>query len=87
MDIVRFANPKLLWLLTLVVPMTAYYVYRLHAFHCAAPSFSTERLNEHSLLEHFIKSPLFKCFSTVYAPHTGHFSSATGSKDVNEHSG
>ena len=29
MDIVRFANPKLLWLLTLVVPMTAYYVYRL----------------------------------------------------------
>ena len=25
----RFANPKLLWLLTLVVPMTAYYVYRL----------------------------------------------------------
>ena len=29
MDIVRFANPKLLWLLTLVVPMPAYYVYLL----------------------------------------------------------
>ncbi len=28
MDIVRFANPKLLWLLLLVVPMVAYYVYR-----------------------------------------------------------
>lgn len=29
MDIVRFVNPKLLWLLLVIVPMAGYYVYRL----------------------------------------------------------
>ena len=29
MDIIRFVNPELLWLSVLVVPMVAYYIYRL----------------------------------------------------------
>ena len=28
LDIVRFENPRILWLLLLLVPMVAYYVYR-----------------------------------------------------------
>ena len=29
MDIVRFVNPDMLWLSALIVPMVAYYVYRM----------------------------------------------------------
>ena len=28
-DITKFANPKLLWLLLLLLPMVAYYIYRM----------------------------------------------------------